>query len=82
MMYCPCFVLHLFLYKTFCLWEGVLGIECGVMKYSLKRYNWSVCLSVHVMENLWSRFFCVVVLYVRPSPFISLFEYRKPFLII
>ena len=52
------------------------------MKYSLKRYNWSVCLSVHVMENLWSRFFCIVVLYVRPSPFISLFEYRKPFLII
>ena len=67
MVFCPCFLLRFFSTRFFCWWEGVLGIECGVNKYSLKRYNWSVCLSVRVVENLWSRFSCIVVLYVRPS---------------
>ena len=67
MVSCPCFLLRFFSTRIFCWWEGVLGIECGVMKYSLKSYNWLVCLSVHVVENLLSRFLPIVVLYVRPS---------------
>ena len=63
-MYCPCFVLHLFICKMYCWWEGVLGIECGVMKYTATT-GLFVCL--FVWSRIFGPYFCHVVLYVRTS---------------
>ena len=82
MVYCPCFLLRIFSTRIFCWWEGVLGIWMWCHRVQPKKLQ-LVSLSVCSCDGeSFVPIFAHCGIICKTVTFISLFEYRKPFLII